>query len=256
MTFFELKHFGLLPRLIFGSSVSAEQSNKYLILIAIFCAVGAIIAYLLGSMNFSVIISKYKFHQDIRTFGSGNAGMTNMLRTYGKKAAVFTLLGDVMKAVISIFIGMLLAGESGAYIAGFACMLGHSFPIYYGFKGGKGVLVTAATLLCLEPVVFAIVFLVFVIIVAFTKFVSLGSIIGSMLYPVFLNSLYPFLNSPLEEGAIPAIISILNAALVVWLHRENIKRLLEGKENKFSLKKKDTPKEVEESTFEEESDKE
>ena len=232
MNFFAFKHNGLLPMTVF-------ENGAPLWFYVLFCAVAAIIAYFLGSMNFAVIISKYKFRDDIRKYGSGNAGMTNMLRTYGKGAAVFTLLGDVLKGVVSVFLGMALAGEAGAYIAGLACMLGHAFPCYYGFKGGKGVLVTAATLLCLEPVVFGIVFLVFVIIVAFTKFISLGSIIGSMLYPIFLNSLYPYLNYGLKEGAIPAIVSILNAGLVVWLHRENIKRLLAGKENKFSLKKKD-----------------
>lgn len=236
MTFFELKHNGLIPMLLYEESAP-------LLIIALLCTVAAVIAYFLGSMNFAVIISKYKFRDDIRTHGSGNAGMTNMLRTYGKLAAFFTLLGDVMKAVVSVFIGMILAGEAGAYIAGFACMLGHAFPCYYGFKGGKGILVTAAMLLCLEPAVFAIVFLVFVIIVGFTKFISLGSIIGSMLYPIFLNSLYPILNRGTPEGAVPAVISILNAALVVWLHRENIKRLLAGKENKFSLKKKEKAKE-------------
>lgn len=232
MNFFEFKHNGLLPMTLFEDGIP-------LWVLILFCAVSALIAYFLGSMNFAVIISKYKFHDDIRTHGSGNAGMTNMLRTYGKSAAVFTLLGDVLKGVVSVFLGMTLAGEAGAYIAGLACMLGHAFPCYHGFKGGKGVLVTAATLLCLEPVVFGIVFLVFIIIVAFTKFISLGSIIGSMLYPIFLNSLYPFLNAGLEESAVPAIVSILNAVLVVWLHRENIKRLLAGNENKFSLKKKE-----------------
>ncbi len=232
LNYFSFKHNGLLPMTVF-------EGGAPLWFYVVFCAVAAIIAYLLGSMNFAVIVSKYKFRDDIRTHGSGNAGMTNMLRTYGKGAAAFTLLGDVLKGVVSVFIGMALAGESGAYIAGLACMLGHAFPCYYGFKGGKGVLVTAATLICLEPVVFGIVFLIFVIIVAGTKFISLGSIIGSMLYPVFLNSLYASLNAGLQEGAVPAIVSILNAVLVVWLHRENIKRLLAGNENKFSLKKKD-----------------
>ena len=242
MTFLAFKQGGLIPLLFWGIK---DESGLYVSLdmpitmMILLCAAAAIIAYLLGGLNFAIIISKYKFKDDIRRFGSGNAGMTNMLRTYGKAAAAFTLLGDMAKAAVSVFIGTILAGEAGAYIAGFFCVLGHSFPCYYGFKGGKGIVVTATMLLCLEPVVFLILFVIFALIVLSTKYLSLGSIIGMMIYPVLLNRMYGFLNGTEQEPAIPAIISILNAALVVWLHRENIKRLLEGKENKFSLKKKD-----------------
>lgn len=135
--------------------------------------------------------------------------------------------------------GTLLAGEAGAFIAGLCCVIGHSFPIYYGFKGGKGIVVSAVTILCLDPLTFLVLFLIFVIIVASTKFLSLGSIIGMLLYPLFLNRLYPYTHGGNREGAVAAIVSILNAAFVIWQHRENIKRLMKGKENKFSLKKKD-----------------
>ncbi len=234
MTLYEIFKIGLVPKLIMG------DSNEISIwLLILFCVVSGAIAYFLGSMNFAIIISKYKFHDDIRRYGSGNGGMTNMLRTFGKAAAAFTLLGDMAKAAVSVLIGSLLAGEAGAYIAGFLCVLGHSFPCFYGFKGGKGIVVTATMLLCLEPIVFLILFIIFVILVASTKFLSLGSIIGMLLYPLLLNRMYPWLNNGTPEGAIPAIISLLNAGLVIWLHRENIKRLMTGKENKFSLKKKD-----------------
>lgn len=229
---------GLLP-IVFDSYLSSCSLTAYLVLMGLFCLIGGVIAYFLGSMNFAVIISKIKFKDDIRRYGSGNAGMTNMLRTYGKAAAGFTLFGDAAKAVVAVLIGSLLAGEAGAYIAGLCCVIGHSFPIYYGFKGGKGIVVTAAMLLCLEPVVFLILFVIFAIIVAGTKFLSLGSIMGMLLYPIILNSLYPVLNGTEGTPAVPTIVSLLNAAFVVWLHRENIKRLLAGKENKFSLKKKD-----------------
>ncbi|MBE6610909.1 MAG: glycerol-3-phosphate acyltransferase, partial [Ruminococcaceae bacterium] len=223
MTFFEVLHNGLVPSLI-----KNEAGEVALWLVILLCAAGAVIAYFLGSLNFAVIISKVKFKDDIRRYGSGNAGMTNMLRTYGKAAAAFTLLGDAAKTAVSVLIGTLLCGEAGAYIAGFGCVLGHSFPIFYNFRGGKGIVVTATMLLCLEPVVFLILFAIFVILVASTKFLSLGSIIGMLLYPLLLNRMYSFLNNGLEEGAVPAIISILNTVLVVWLHRENIKRLMKG----------------------------
>lgn len=233
MNFSEILYNGLVPRLIAG-----EANGISLWIIIALCAVGALIAYFLGGLNFAIIISKYKFKEDIRTYGSGNAGMTNMLRTYGKAAAAFTLLGDMSKAMLSVVIGTLLAGEAGAYIAGLFCVIGHAFPCYYGFKGGKGIVVTATTLLCLEPVVFLILFAIFALLVASTKYLSLGSVIGMMLYPILLNRMYQFLNG-MPEGPVPAIVSVFNALLVVWLHRENLKRLWNGTENKFSLKKKD-----------------
>ncbi len=247
MTLNNIRQNGLIPMLIANGS-----SGSPLWLIVVLCLVGGVAAYFLGSMNFAVIISKYKFHDDIRRYGSGNGGMTNMLRTYGKAAAGFTLLGDAAKAAVSVLIGTLLAGEAGAFIAGLCCVIGHSFPIYYGFRGGKGIVVSAVTILCLDPLTFLVLFLIFVIIVASTKFLSLGSIIGMLLYPLFLNRLYPYTHGGNREGAVAAIVSILNAAFVIWLHRENIKRLMKGKENKFSLKKKDkflkeeTPAEPEE----------
>lgn len=234
MTLNEMLQDGLVTRLIAGDA--GEISLWIVILLYV---LGGIIAYFLGGLNFAIIISKYKFKDDIRRYGSGNAGMTNMLRTYGKAAAAFTLLGDMAKAMVSVLIGTLLAGEAGAYIAGLFCVIGHSFPCYYGFKGGKGIVVTASMLLCLEPLVFLILFVIFVLLVASTKYLSLGSIIGMMLYPILLNRMYSFVNGGASEGAVVAIVSILNALLVVWLHRENLKRLWNGTENKFSLKKKD-----------------
>ncbi len=234
MTLHEMLRDGLIARLIAGDAGGISPFMFILL-----CAVGAVIAYFLGGLNFAIIISKYKFKDDIRRYGSGNAGMTNMLRTYGKAAAAFTLVGDMAKAIVSVLIGTLLAGEGGAYIAALSCVIGHSFPIMYGFKGGKGIVVTASALLVLEPIVFLILFLIFVLLVASTKFLSLGSIVGMLLYPLLLNRMYPILNGGISEGAIVAIVSILNAILVVWLHRENIGRLMSGTENKFSLKKKD-----------------
>ena len=242
MSFFQelriLFYHGLCPYAFSDFLVNCSY-GMYILIIGLFCLAGGVIAYFLGSVNFAVIISKVKFNDDIRRYGSGNAGMTNMLRTYGKAAAAFTLLGDAAKAIVAVLIGSVFAGITGAYIAGLCCVIGHSYPIYYGFKGGKGIVVTAATLLCLEPVIFLILFVIFVIIVAGTKYLSLGSIIVMLIYPVILNSLYPISHGTQGVPIVPTVVSMLNAVFVIWLHRENIKRLLDGKENKFSLKKKD-----------------
>jgi glycerol-3-phosphate acyltransferase PlsY len=114
-------------------------------------------------MNFALVISKLKYGDDIRKYGSGNAGMTNMMRTYGKAAAGLTLLGDALKAVVSAVIGYISLGEYGAYIAGLFCILGHMFPIYYKFKGGKGVVTVAISILMCDPLVFLILFILFIL---------------------------------------------------------------------------------------------
>lgn len=191
----------------------------------------AIISYLLGSLNFGILISKYKYHQDIRQFGSGNAGMTNMLRTYGKGAALATLLGDALKTAVSILVvGHFLSGFTGAYVAGLACIVGHVFPVYYNFKGGKGVVAAAMMILCVNPLVFAILFPVFILIVLFTRYISMGSILCMMMYPL--------VEYKVSGAGFHVLVSIAVAAFVIWLHRGNIQRLRQGTENKFSLKKK------------------
>lgn len=201
------------------------------------------LSYLLGSLNFAVIISKIGYGEDIREHGSGNGGMTNMLRTYGKGAAGLTLLGDAMKTAISVTVGCALLGMFyGGYLAGFFCMMGHMFPIYYRFKGGKGVVTVATMALLLNPLVFAVLLLVFIIIVAFTKYVSLGSVMSVMLYPVFLNRLDAILMPYyLANNVVPGtdtIFAVLIALCVVFMHRANIKRLLSGTESKISFGKK------------------
>ena len=207
-----------------------------------------VIPYLLGSFNFGLIISNKKYNDDIRTHGSGNAGTTNMLRTYGKGAAILTMLGDMLKAVVAVALGYLILnlnvvsadGASpasdplGAAIAGLFVMLGHMFPCFFKFKGGKGVATAAMVILMIHPISFVVCLLTFIIIVVGTKFVSLGSIMGLILYPIVLNAFEPSRGSN--------VFAIIMAVLVVWAHRENIKRLLAGKESKISLfKKKPAP---------------
>ena len=193
----------------------------------------AMIAYLLGSLNFAIIISKKQYAQDIRTFGSKNAGMTNMMRTYGSRAAGLTLLGDALKAVVSALVGYAVLGQLGAYIAGCACVLGHVFPVFYKFKGGKGVVTTAITILMCNPFVFLILILLYIGIVALSRYISLASVMCVLVYPAILYKIDVWLN-----GVCPYIVFALFITLiVVFKHIENIKRLLDGTENKFSFKK-------------------
>jgi len=194
-----------------------------------------IIPYLLGSLNFGVIISKLRYRDDVRSHGSGNAGMTNMLRTYGKRAAVITLLGDLLKAVVSAIFGLILMpGDGFAYIAGIACMVGHAFPVYFKFKGGKGVVVALGTMLVLNPKVCGACLLIWILVISFSKYVSLSSMIAASLFPL-INFFWPFWFAP---HPVQTISSVIMAVFIVFLHRENIVRLMKGTENKFSLKKK------------------
>lgn len=205
-----------------------------LVLFVISVAIVIISGYLLGSINFAIIISGRKYKQDIRDHGSKNAGMTNMMRTYGKKAAGLTLLGDALKAVAACLVGYVLIGSLGAYIGGLFSVFGHVFPIFYGFKGGKGVVTAAVTILMCNPIVFLIVLLIFVIIVLFTKYISLGSVVCVMLYPLLLdaiNRIFTGRSSPF------VIFAMITAVLIVYKHWSNIKRLAAGQESKFSFKK-------------------
>ena len=201
--------------------------------------VAAIIAYLIGSINFSVILSKKMAGFDVREKGSGNAGTTNMLRTVGKKGAAITLICDILKGVVAILIAILIEkmveGSNGALlvqVAGVAVILGHTFPIFFKFKGGKGV-ATSLGVLIMSNWQIGLICLVFaLILIALTQMVSVGSIAAAILYPV-LTLFIP------QNYIVPGnylIYSIILAVLIVFNHRENVKRLLNGTENKISFK--------------------
>ena len=195
-----------------------------------------IIPYLIGSINPAIIFSNAMYHEDIRSYGSGNAGTTNTLRTYGTKMAVLIFVLDLIKAALGIAVGtVILTRGIGGAIAALFVVLGHMFPIYYKFKGGKGVACTAVCILILSPVSFPILLAVFLLIAALTRFVSLASIICAMLFPFLNYVFYP------EEGFV-TLSAFFIGGMVVFMHRENIKRLLEGKESKFSFKKTDKHK--------------
>ena len=183
---------------------------------------------------------------DIREKGSGNAGSTNMLRAVGKKAAALTLVCDILKGVVSIFLAMILGNiiqnvdkELLVQIAGIAVVLGHTFPIFFGFKGGKGV-ATSLGVLILSNWQIGLICLVFaLVLMALTRMVSLGSCAAAVLFPVltlFINDNYTVLTDG-KNGNVYFIYSVILAIIVLYNHRNNIKRILNGTENKLSFKK-------------------
>ena len=206
----------------------------------------AIIAYLIGSINFSILISKKKAGYDIRQKGSGNAGTTNMLRNLGKKYAAITLICDVLKGVVAIGIAIIVGNILGdtnkallVQIAGVAVVMGHTFPIFFGFKGGKGV-ATSLGILLMTNWQLGLICLVFaLVLMALTRVVSMGSIAAAILYPVLTlfvgGGHYIVESSGLGNGYF--IYSVILAIIVIFNHRENIKRILSGTENKISFNK-------------------
>ncbi len=205
-----------------------------------------LVSYFFGSINTAIVVSRLLYKEDIRTKGSGNAGMTNMHRTYGGKAALLTLLGDLSKTVVAVGLAGVVFGfgyvaaistTGECYLAGLFAVLGHVFPVYYRFKGGKGVLVTAVMALILSPIAFAILILLFMGIVAMTRYVSLGSVVVAGLYPVLLHGYFMVAFSSGMPGII-AVSSIVLACLIFWCHRHNLKRINDRTENKLTFGKK------------------
>lgn len=209
----------------------------------------AVIAYLLGSLNFSIILSEVVKKKDIRDSGSGNAGATNMLRTYGKKAAVGTMIGDILKVALGIIIAFAILDMPMKYIfsnpadaaeiqrvmlykefAGLFCVLGHIFPLYFKFKGGKGVAACTGMVIIVDWRIALILFVIFIGVILISKWISLGSIVIALLYPVLIFAFY--------KNFILAAVALLFTAIVIVAHRENIKRLAKGTENKISIKNK------------------
>ena len=210
------------------------------------------IGYLIGSVNLSIILSKLMGKGDIREQGSGNAGTTNTLRVLGKGPAALVLIFDVCKAVISILIGMWLlnitgvtfetnaiAYELGTLLAAFGAILGHNFPIYYGFKGGKGIATSLGALLMIEWQI-GLVCLVFALVLMISsRMVSLGSICTAILYPVLVWIMGDVFGVDFKAKLVYVIFAICIAALAIFRHRSNIKRLLNGTENKLWKTKKE-----------------
>lgn len=219
----------------------------------------AAVAYFLGSLSFSIIFTKLFDHDtDIRTLGSGNAGATNVLRSVGPKAAAFTFLFDFAKGAASVLIGRYVflyvcsvAGAPdifsnyGAYLGGVLCVIGHIFPIYFGFKGGKGVLTCAAMIALIDWRVFVISISVFILMLLITRIVSLSSITAAWAFPAATFCIYFF--SDYRSGLLPAgplsftyvfvttAIAVLMAVILTVKHKSNIERMKNGTEKKLSI---------------------
>lgn len=194
------------------------------VLLSLFCG---ILGYLLGSVNTSLVVGKF-YGTDVRNHGSGNAGLTNSLRVLGKKAAFLVLLGDVLKGIISCIIGSFAAGGLGLMAAGAGAVLGHNWPLYFNFKGGKGVLVSASVLFMMDWKIAIIALVIFIIIVALTRYVSLGSIIGAIVFPITAIIFKKDISFVLFAFAI--------GLLAIIRHKANIERILNGTESKLGFK--------------------
>ena len=219
-----------------------------------------LIAYLIGSINPAILITRITTGKDIRTMGSGNAGFTNVLRSVGKGPAIATIACDYLKGIVAVLIGWwIFSGltvtndvapaeyvKYGRYLAGVFVIIGHSFPAYFGFKGGKGVVTANALMLVVDWRVFLMVLATFLVIFFITKIISLGSIACAALYPVYtLLSTYfldylRFLGTPDELRFRYVLIStgcaLIVGLMVIIMHKENLKRLFRGEEKRIKAK--------------------
>lgn len=214
--------------------------------------ISAVLSYLLGSFNSSILVVRLLKHQDIREFGSHNAGLTNTLRCFGKGCAALTLVGDLAKGIVAVLLskdicellGTGLTAQNDVhfigYIAGIFAILGHVFPIYYHFKGGKGVLVGVSVFLGIDWKVFLCLIVIFAVVLAISKYVSLGSIIAAACCPVvtFLFQFWQRGDLPMWYLWLNTGLAALMGAWVIYMHRTNIQRLKAGNENKFSFHSK------------------
>ena len=188
-----------------------------------------LIGYLLGSISTGVLLSRFVAHTDIRKQGSGNAGTTNMLRVMGKKFALLTLAGDMLKGIIAVLIGSaLVGGQTGQILGAFGAILGHNFPVFFGFKGGKGIATSFGCLLIVFPLQTLAAFGVFLALFLITHYVSVGSIGAAVTLPIFVIATTP--RDPVIWISVAAI-----GALAIWRHKANIVRLMNHTENKIDF---------------------
>ena len=189
--------------------------------------ISAVAGYLLGSINTSLVVGKF-YGTDVRKHGSGNAGATNTLRTLGKTAALFVLIGDILKGILACLIGLMVFGRTGEIIAGSLAIIGHNWPLYFGFRGGKGVLTSFSVLLVIDYKIALLVLLAFIIVTLATRYVSLSSISAAVALPILAIILKR------DLGLI--VFYALLGLLVIIRHRSNNERLLKGTEPKIGKK--------------------
>ena len=214
-------------------------------MIAVKLGIIAILSYLLGSLNFGVILSNTVKKEDVRDSGSGNAGTTNMMRTYGKTLGLLTIAGDILKVMVAIWIAFKIMDVEELKVtldnasdypqvvlksfAGLFAVLGHIFPCFFKFKGGKGVATSGGMVIMIDWRIALILIIIFALTILITKYVSLGSILMAVFYPVFIGIFY--------KDIILVLIATVFTIIVVVAHRENVKRLINHKENKIGQKK-------------------
>lgn len=188
----------------------------------------SVLSYIIGNISVSYLIAKYAAGIDIRKYGSGNAGATNVLRTLGKKAGVAAFLGDALKGVIAVVLGRLIAGEDGQIFAGLFVVIGHNWPIFLNFKGGKGIATTIGVMTAINPYIVAAIVPIGIVIIIITKYVSLASIMGMIIFPITML----FTHQQVKLVLFSFILSIM----ALYRHRTNIKKLMEGTESKLGQK--------------------
>lgn len=198
----------------------------------------AVVSYLLGCFNGSILVSKYILKNDIRGHGSGNAGLTNFYRIFGGGLTALVLLGDILKAVLAYFFGRWLLGLfdfalGGAFLACFFVMLGHTFPVFFGFKGGKGVLSGGTLVALIDLRIFAVVIIAFLLMVVVTRYISMGSVSAGVLFPL---ATWFFWHDPFC-----VLMSLLCSAMLIFMHRGNLSRIRRGTESRFSFRRKNSP---------------
>lgn len=196
------------------------------------CLACAVLGYLLGNVQFAVLISRLKYRDDVRNHGSGNAGSTNMLRVFGLRSGLATFLGDLLKGMLGVLVGRWIAGDAGGYVCALFVVLGHDFPVFLGFKGGKGVAASLGVIWMIRPLYGLFVTLAAVVIILLFHMISVASMAGSVLF-LLLAMILDWGNWLLIS------LAFLLWALLLVRHWENILRLARGEENKIVLGKED-----------------
>lgn len=209
----------------------------------IFCYIlSAVLAYFMGSFSFGIIISKLFYKKDIRDFGSHNAGMTNMMRTFGKGPGVLVFLLDVFKGVFAVLLAKLLFVDFSdplicGYVAALFAIIGHMYPVYFKFKGGKGVATALGVTTFLAWQTLPIMMIPFAIVAVFSKMVSLASIVSAFILPFATFAIYK-LWYPEFSPLFPTLTTAIIGIIIIVFHRSNIKRIIKGEENKIGQSKK------------------
>lgn len=186
----------------------------------------AVVAYLIGSINIAILLARKTYNKDIREYGSGNAGSTNMVRTFGWKAGIMTFVCDVIKSAIAVAIGKYFCGDAGVLACASAVVIGNNWPIFFKFKGGKGAAATVGSLLVFMTVPTIVIVIICITIIALTRIVSIASLVGASL--VVVAAFVFLMDRPLLLAA--ALVMVI---LLFFQHRENIKRLITKSENKI-----------------------